>query len=202
MPDESSSRVPTGAGSAADLAGREVLVGVSGGIAAFKTCALVSALVQRGAGVTVVMTGAATRFIGPLTFESLTARRVILDLWSAEQDRDSRHIHVTERAHLFIIAPATANVIGKMAHGIADDALTTMVLAAAGPLLLAPAMNDRMWRNPIVQRNIEILRTAGGSIVEPESGWLACRTIGEGRMAEPQTILDAVIRMLTGSGRR
>ncbi|GMU38705.1 MAG: phosphopantothenoylcysteine decarboxylase [Phycisphaerae bacterium] len=202
MPDESSSRVPTGAGSAADLAGREVLVGVSGGIAAFKTCALVSALVQRGAGVTVVMTDAATRFVGPLTFESLTARRVILDLWSAEQDRDSRHIHVTERAHLVIIAPATANVIGKMAHGIADDALTTMVLAAPGPLLLAPAMNDRMWRNAIVQRNIEILRAAGWSIVEPESGWLACRTIGEGRMAEPQTILETATRMLIGGGRR
>lgn len=181
------------------LSGREVLVGVSGGIAAFKACSLVSALVQKGAGVTVVMTSAATRFVGPLTFESLTARRVLLDLWSAEHDRESQHIRVTERADLFIIAPATANLIGKMAAGIADDALTTMVLAAASPLLLAPAMNERMWNHPIVQANVRRMREIGIRMVEPESGWLACRTVGEGRMASPERILNEAMAMLCGS---
>ncbi|MCC7291165.1 MAG: bifunctional phosphopantothenoylcysteine decarboxylase/phosphopantothenate--cysteine ligase CoaBC [Phycisphaerales bacterium] len=181
---------------AVPLARREILVGVCGGIAAYKTCALASALVQRGAGVTVVMTAAATKFVGPLTFESLTSRRVLLDLWSAESDRDSQHIHVTERADLFIIAPATANSLGKIAHGIADDALTTLVLAAASPVLLAPAMNERMWKNPLVERNVQLLRDAGYLFVDPESGWQACRTRGEGRMAEPQTILETALQML------
>lgn len=171
--------------------GRRVIVGVSGGIAAFKTCSLVSLLVKEGAEVVVAMTEAATRFVGPLTFESLTARAVILDLWSAESDKDSQHIHLTERADLFVIAPATANVIAKLAAGLADDALTTMVLACPAPLLLAPAMNERMWRHPLVQRNLETLRGIGVHVVGPESGWLACRTLGEGRMAEPPDILEA-----------
>lgn len=175
-----------------------MLVGVSGGIAAFKSCLLVSTLVQNGAAVTVVMTAAATRFVGPLTFEALTSRRVILDLWSAEHDRESQHIRVTQRADLFVIAPATANIIGKMASGIADDALTTMVLAAASPILIAPAMNERMWRHPIVQSNVRRLCETGIHVVEPESGWLACRTMGEGRMASPERIFERIMTLLCG----
>jgi len=171
----------------------EIIVGVSGGIAAFKTASLVSQLVQHGAGVTVVMTESATHFVGPLTFEALTARPVVRDLWSAENDRDSQHIHVTERADLFLIAPATANVIGKIAAGIADDALTTMVMAAASPMLLAPAMNERMWNNPIVQQNVARLRKLDYRIIEPVKGWLACRTVGEGRMAEPHDIFNFLV---------
>jgi len=173
-----------------------VVVAVCGGIAAYKVCSVVSALVQRGAGVTVAMTKAATRFVGPLTFQSLTGRQVFRSLWSAGSCYDPQHIRLTERADLFLIAPATANIIGKIAAGIADDLVSTLVMTADSPVLLAPTMNSRMWQNPIVQANVRRLREAGYQFVEPESGWLACRTVGPGRMAEPETILAAVIDRL------
>lgn len=178
------------------LSGYEVVVGVCGGIAAYKVASLVSALVQRGAGVTVAMTAAAQRFISPLTFQSLTARQVFTDLWEAENYHDPQHLNLTEAADLFIVAPATANMIGKMACGLADDLLSTMMLSAACPVLLAPAMNTRMWENPIVQKNLESLRSRGYQVTPPGEGWLACRTIGAGRMAEPQQILDQAIDLL------
>ncbi len=180
----------------ADLTGYEVLVGVCGGISAYKVCTVVSTLVQRGAGVTVAMTEAATKFVGPLTFQSLTARQVFTTLWSAEAYYDPQHIRLTEAADLFLIAPATANIIGKIACGIADDLLSTLVMTADCPVLLAPAMNTRMWQNPIVQANVTKLRGTGHPIIEPVSGWLACRTVGPGRMAEPQVILAEVIERL------
>ncbi len=181
------------------LTGYEVVVGLCGGIAAYKVASLVSALVQRGAGVTVAMTDAAQRFITPLTFQSLTARQVFTDLWQSENSYDPQHLNLTEAADLFIIAPATANTIGKIACGLADDLLSTMVMSADCPVLLAPAMNTRMWQNPIVQKNLQTLLASGSHMVPPGEGWLACRTIGAGRMAEPQEILEAAVSLLKKS---
>lgn len=182
--------VPTGSG--ADLAGYEVAVGIGGGIAAYKVCTVVSRLVQRGCGVTVAMTESATRFVGPVTFQALTARRVFTSLWTAVDDYEPQHLRLTETADLFLVAPATANLIGKFNAGIGDDLVTTLMLGRDCPVLIAPAMNTRMWMNPVVQRNIAALRELDCAVVEPAEGWLACRTIGQGRMAEPEAILAAV----------
>lgn len=182
-----------------DLEGREVLVGVSGGIAAYKSADLVSKLVQRGAGVTVAMTRSARRFVTPLTFQALSGRPVLTSLWADEQPGDVQHISLTGRADLIIIAPATANIIGKIAAGIADDVLTTLVISAASPVLLAPAMNDRMWANPVVQENVARLRKHGFSFVGPGEGWLACRSVGPGRMAEPVEVVEVAAGLLSRS---
>ncbi len=179
-----------------DLAGYEVLVGVCGGIAAYKVCSVVSALVQRGAGVTVAMTEAGTRFVGPATFQALTARQVLTSLWTADARYDPGHIRLTDAADLFLLAPATANILGKIAGGIADDLVSTLVMSADCPVVLAPSMNTRMWQNPIVQANAAKLRDHGYDFIEPGSGWLACRTAGPGRMAEPGAILTHVIGRL------
>lgn len=187
---------------ARDLAGREVVVAVCGGIAAYKVCTVVSRLVQRGAGVTVAMTEAATRFVTPLTFQSLTLRKVFTSAWDAEGYHDPQHLRLTEGADLFIVAPATANMIGKIAHGIADDLISTMVMSTACPVLLAPAMNTRMWDNPIVQANIKTLARAGYALVGPNAGWLACRTVGAGRMSEAEEVVAAAVEMLGKSPRR
>lgn len=179
-----------------ELTGHEVVVGVCGGIAAYKTAALVSALVQRGAGVTVAMTAAARHFVGPLTFEALTARQVFTSPWESTAYFDPQHIRLTEGADLMVIAPATANILGKISHGLADDLVSTMVMSAACPILFAPAMNTRMWENPIVQDNVKSLAARGYLMVPPGEGWLACRTIGAGRMAEPDEILARTIELL------
>jgi phosphopantothenoylcysteine decarboxylase/phosphopantothenate--cysteine ligase len=131
-----------------------------------------------------------------LTFESLSGRRVFTSLWESTEAHDPQHLSLTERADLFIIAPATANLIGKMAHGLADDLVSTMVLAAAGPILLAPAMNTRMWENPVVQENLRTLTKRGVHVAPPGEGWLACRATGMGRMAEPEGILAEAILLL------
>ena len=179
-----------------DLTGYEVLVAVCGGIAAYKVCASVSRLVQRGVGVTVVMTRSARKLVGPATFQALSGRRVLTSLWKPTADYDSQHIHVTERADLCVVAPATANIIGKIAAGIADDLVSTLLAAAASPVLLAPAMNTRMWENPLVKANVARLEQAGFRLVGPGEGWLACRTIGMGRMAEPDEIVEAAAKLL------
>lgn len=179
-----------------DLTGYEVLIAVTGGIAAYKTCHVVSRLVQRGCGCTVVMTDAATRFVGPMTFQALTARRVFTSLWDADERTDHQHIRLPELADLIAIAPATANIIGKIASGIADDLVSTTVMSADSPVLLAPAMNVRMWDNPVVQQNVERLRSLGLHIVDPESGWQSCRSRGVGRMAEPEDIINAIVKLL------
>ena len=179
-----------------DLAGYEVLVAVAGGIAAYKVCDVVSKLVQRRAGVTVAMTASAGRFVGATTFQALTGRRVLTNLWATDDPADVQHIALSGSADLMLIAPATANVIAKIAAGIADDVVTTLVISHASPLLLAPAMNDRMWSNPIVQRNVAGLKKLGGHFVGPGEGWLACRSVGPGRMAEASEILETIIRML------
>ncbi|HUU83675.1 MAG TPA: flavoprotein [Phycisphaerae bacterium] len=179
-----------------ELGGYEVLVAVCGGIAAYKVCQVVSTLVQRGAGVTVAMTESATRFVGAVTFGALSGRRVLTDLWAAEASYDPQHVRVTEALDALLIAPATYNVIGKIAGGIADDMVSTLVSAATGPVILAPAMNTRMWENPVLQQNVQKLREHGYRLIEPGEGWLACRTVGSGRMAEPDEILDVVVEQL------
>ncbi len=182
------------------LAGRRVLVGLSGGIAAYKVATLVSRLVQAGAEVRVVMTEAATRFVGPLTFQSLSGHPVLVSVWEHDDRPDSQHVGLARWCELMVVAPASADVMAKLAAGLTPDALTltACALPAATPLLLAPAMNADMWANPIVQRNLATLRELLPSLREvgPAEGWQACRTSGKGRMAEAQEIFDAVERQL------
>jgi phosphopantothenoylcysteine decarboxylase/phosphopantothenate--cysteine ligase len=173
----------------------EILIGVSGGVAAFKTAALVSELVQDGLGVTVVMTRAATKFVGPATFQALTGRHVVTRAF----DRSfplGPHIELARRAELLCIAPATANVLAQAAHGLADDLLSTLLLSFTGPVLLAPAMNTEMWNKSSVARNVAQLRADGLKVIDPQAGWLSCRTQGVGRMAEPAVIKAAILAQL------
>jgi phosphopantothenoylcysteine decarboxylase/phosphopantothenate--cysteine ligase len=174
------------------LKGREIVVGVTGSIAAYKAAEVVSQLVQRSAGVTVVMTRSAAQFVGPLTFQTITRRRVMIDQFDLESVVDPTHISLTDEADLVVIAPATANFMGKAAHGIADDMLTSLLLAVTCPVLVAPAMNDRMWNHPAVQENVAILRKRGYKFVEPESGFLACGTYAKGRLADPAHIVSEI----------
>lgn len=171
------------------MKGRELLLGVSGGIAAYKAAALCSRLVQAGAGVSVVMTRAATQLVGPKTFEALTGRPVLLDLFGPGAHP---HIEPAEQAELMCVAPATANIMAKAAHGLGDDLLSTLILAFAGPLVMAPAMNCQMWAKPAVQRNVAQLRADGVLLIEPGDGYLSCGMRGPGRMAEPETIYEAI----------
>lgn len=200
MPNTSRSNEPsTGAAGASPtpvLSGYEIAVCVTGGIAAYKAAALVSALVQDGCGVTVAMTRNARRFVGPLTFRALTARPVLTSQWHTGDVSDIVHLRISETADLIVVAPATANCIGKLAGGIADDLVSSLLLGADCPVLLAPAMNTRMWNHAAVQRNVEFLRGAGVLMVGPEDGWLACRTVGAGRMSEPDKIAEAVRKQL------
>jgi len=172
--------------------GREIVVGVTGGIAAYKTAALVSQLVQAGAGVTVVMTGAAERFVGAATFAALTGRPVAREIFDEAQFPLGAHIMLAERGKLLVIAPASADFLAKAAHGLADDLLSTLYLAFGGLVLMAPAMNTAMWEHAAVQRNVATLRADGVQFVDPGSGWLSCRQVGAGRMAEPEAILAAI----------
>ncbi len=173
--------------------GRELIIGVTGGIAAFKTAALVSKLVQAGAGVTVVMTEAATHLVGPKTFEALSGRSVATETFGPSAHP---HIELAESADLLCVAPATANILAKIAGGLGDDLLSTLLLAFSGPALLAPAMNHRMWEKPAVQRNVAQVRTDGYHIIEPGEGYLSCGTRGRGRMAEPEQIFATIAEML------
>ena len=180
------------------LTGYEALLCLAGGIACYKVADLASKLVQAGAGVTVAMTDAATRFIAPLTFQTLTARRVYTSMWQSSEDFDAKHVSLTDRADLMILAPATANTIGKMAHGIADDLVSALALSATGacPILIAPAMNNRMWAAPAVQDNLATLKQRGICTVGPAEGRLACGAEGIGRMSEPAEILAAASALL------
>lgn len=177
---------------ATDLVGYELLVGVGGGIAAYKVCQVASRLVQRGCGVTVSMTEAGTRFVAPLTFQALTQRPVFTTMWEVPGYYQPQHLSLSEVADLFLVAPATADLIGKFAAGIADDLVTTLMVGRDCPTLLAPAMNTRMWENPVVQRNVATLRDLGFGFIEPGEGWLAEGTSGKGRMAEADEIIDLV----------
>lgn len=168
---------------------REILIGVTGGIAAYKTADLTSKLVQAGASVTVAMTESAKKFVGPTTFEALTNRPVYENLFEPVEHPQGEHIGLARRADLYLIAPATADFLAKAAHGHASDLVSTLVLTVTCPVFVAPAMNTEMWNKPPVQRNIQQLKEDGLNFVEPGSGWLSCGQIGAGRMAEPADIL-------------
>ena len=173
---------------------REILIGVTAGIAAYKTCDLVSRLVKAGHGVTVVMTENAAHLVGPRTFQALTGRNVLVQMFSEESAIP--HIEPARAADLLCVAPATANFLAKAANGLADDLLSTLYLAFSGPVLLAPAMNSKMWAKPAVQRNVRQLAEDGAQFVGPVSGHLACGEDGVGRMAEPAEIFEKIQKLL------
>lgn len=176
------------------LDGKCVILGVTGGIAAYKMASVASALRKRGAEIHVIMTKNATEFITPLTFETLTNNRCITDTFARDFEFDVKHISLAKKADVILIAPATANVIAKLAHGIADDMLTTTVLASKAPKLVSPAMNTAMMENPITQDNIKTLEHYGFRIIESDSGILACGDVGKGRMPEPEVLVDEICR--------
>lgn len=178
------------------LKGKTVLLGVTGGIAAYKAAALASALVKQHAAVEVVMTENATQFVTPLTFEQLTGRRTMVNTFDRNFSHQVEHIALAERTDLVIVAPATANVCAKLAHGLADDMLTTTILACRCPKLIAPAMNTNMYENPVTQDNLALLRRYGWEVIEPASGRLACGAVGKGKLPEPEEILQYILRQL------
>jgi phosphopantothenoylcysteine decarboxylase/phosphopantothenate--cysteine ligase len=178
-----------------------VLLGVGGGIAAYKAAELARALVQRDIGVDVVMTDAAQEFVRPLTFAALTGRKVITGMFSPASPEGTlasavEHIAVAQRSAALVVAPATADLLAKFAHGLANDFLCTAYLAFTGPVVLAPAMNVNMWRHAATQANLDVLRKRGHVIVEPEEGFLACGMVGPGRLADPARIAEAVVQIL------
>ena len=178
------------------LKNKTILLGVTGGIAAYKAAALASALVKLHANVEVVMTENATKFITPLTFEQLTGRRTMVDTFDRNFSHQVEHISLAERTDLVIVAPATANVCAKLAHGLADDMLTTTVLACKCPKLIAPAMNTIMYENPVTQDNLQILCRYGWDVIEPASGRLACGAVGKGKMPEPEDLVQHILRYI------
>jgi phosphopantothenoylcysteine decarboxylase/phosphopantothenate--cysteine ligase len=174
-----------------------VVLGVGGGIAAYKAAELVRALSERGFEVQVVITKAGQEFVRPLTFAALTGRKVITDMFPPAGSGETlasalEHIQVATESALLVVAPATADLLAKFAHGLADDFLSTLYLAFNGPVVLAPAMNSHMWAHPATQQNVEVLRSRGHVMVGPDEGWLACGMVGPGRLAEPERIADAV----------
>src|SRR5947207_6714725 len=177
-----------------------VALGVTGGIGAYKAVEVARGLQRRGHDVVAVMTHAATRFVGPVTFEAITRRRVIVDQFDAGMNADIEHIALASTIDLLLIAPSTANVIGKMANGIADDFLSTLYTATRAPVLIAPAMNTNMFEHEAVRRNIDTLTARGVRFVDPGEGYLACGWIGKGRLAEPARIAEAADTLLRPSG--
>lgn len=179
------------------LKGKEIILGVTGGIAAYKSVELLRLLTKAGANVHVIMTASATEFVTPLTFQTLSMNPVSTSLFNLISEREIGHISLADRADLFVIAPATANVIGKLANGIADDMLTTTVMATKAPVLVAPAMNVNMYQNPIYKENEKKLKRHGYLFVEPARGMLACGWEGEGKLQEPQIIFEEALAALT-----
>lgn len=179
------------------LKNKTVVIGVSGGIAVYKTLDVISRLRKLGVNVNVIMTKSATEFVTPLSFQSLSQNYVVCDMFEDPKTWDVEHVSLAKRADVFLIAPATANVIGKIANGIADDMLTTTVMATKAKVLIAPAMNTNMYENPMLQRNINTLKELGYNFVEPESGRLACGDTGKGKLASPEIIVDEVVKLLS-----
>ena len=177
------------------LTGARIIVGVTGGIAAYKTCTLVSRLAQAGAQVTVAMTDAACRFVTPLTFQALSARPVYTSQWEHIESQDPQHISLASAADLAIVAPCTMDAMARLATGRTDD-VVSLILSAVDrsktPVVLAPSMNDVMWAQPATQRNLATLRSDGYTIVGPATGWQACRHLGPGRMVEPEELLASI----------
>jgi phosphopantothenoylcysteine decarboxylase/phosphopantothenate--cysteine ligase len=186
--------------SARSLAGRTILLGVSGSIAAYKAAGLASALRRRRAAVTVIMTAAAREFVTPLTFQTLTKNAVVTDMFGPQEEFKPEHVALADRADALVIAPATANVIGKIAAGLADDILSATAMTVDAPVLLAPAMNTRMWNNPVVKANVARLKRLGYAFVGPVSGRLASGAVGAGRFADVETVVRAVEDLLAAGG--
>ena len=178
------------------LEGKHIVLGVTGSIAAFKIASLASMLKKKKADVTVIMTQNATNFINPVTFESLTGNKCLVDTFDRNFQHSVEHVSLAKQTDVFMIAPASANVIAKAAHGIADDMLTTTLLACQCPKIIAPAMNTRMYQNPIVQDNMKILQNYGMEVITPATGYLACGDTGEGKMPEPELLLEYIIKAL------
>lgn len=181
---------------------KNFIVAVTGGIAAYKTCTLVSQLAQAGASINVLMTNAATKFVTPLTFESLSGKPVLTSTWDQIEHHDSQHIQLARAADAFIIAPCTANTLAKISHGLADNIVTTIALALQPHTLkfIAPSMNADMYTNPVTQENLQRVQTLlGFERLGPAEGWQACRTKGPGRMLEPEQILEALSNRLSKS---
>lgn len=183
------------------LANKQILVGVTGGIAAYKTATLVSRLAQAGAQVTVAMTPSATRFITPLTMQALSGRPVYTSAWEHIESHDPQHVSLARAAHAAVVAPASMDFCARLATGLTDDVVTLILSAidqAKTPVLLAPSMNAQMWAQPSTQRNIATLTGDGYRLVGPAEGWQACRTVGAGRMVEPEELFKAVERAVAG----
>ena len=176
------------------LENKTVLLGVTGGIAAYKSASLASKLVKAGAEVRVIMTENATNFINPITFESLTGHKCVVDTFDRNFEFKVEHVALAQKADVIIIAPATANVMAKLAYGLADDMLTTTVLASKAPKIIAPAMNTGMYENPATQHNIEVLKGYGMEVITPASGYLACGDVGAGKMPEPEDLYEHILR--------
>ena len=176
------------------LKGKTILLGVTGSIAAYKIAYLASALVKSGAKVHVLMTKNATNFINPITFETLTGNKCLIDTFDRNFQFSVEHVSLAKEADVFLVAPASANVIGKLAHGIADDMLTTTFMACTCPKIISPAMNTRMYENPITQDNLKILEHYGMEVIRPASGYLACGDTGAGKMPEPETLFEYILR--------
>ncbi|MHC4996728.1 MAG: flavoprotein [Planctomycetota bacterium] len=188
-------------GASEQLNGKRVVVALTGGIACYKACGVVSRLVQQGAEVTAMMTDAATKFVGPLTLESLSGRAVQTSLWQAVDNYTSEHVDLARWCDAMLIAPASANTIAKLAGGICDNVVTAVACALPTdtPLIVAPSMNEGMWLNPLTQRNVKTLvEVRGVRMIGPGEGWQACRTEGAGRMSEPDEIVEAMAEILGG----
>ncbi len=179
------------------LKDKHIVLGVSGSIAAYKIASLASMLMKRQADVTVIMTQNATNFIHPITFESLTGNKCLVDTFDRNFQHSVEHVSLAKQTDVILVAPASANVIAKAAHGIADDMLTTTLLACQCPKIVAPAMNTRMYHNPVVQDNLKILEKYGMEVVTPDNGYLACGDTGEGKMPEPEALYEAIVKALT-----
>lgn len=174
----------------------KIVLGVTGSIAAYKAAELLRLMIKRGWAVSVVMTRAATRFVGELTFQTLSRNPVLVDEFERKEDWDPAHVSLADWADLLAIAPCTANVIAKLAHGLADDALTSTALACKAPLIIAPAMNENMWRHPATRANLGILKKRGACIVNPERGELACGWAGQGRLASLDEVMKTIDKVL------
>ncbi len=178
------------------FSGKKIVIGVTGSIAAFKVAGWVSTLTKEGADVSVIMTESGQRFVAPLTFAALSGNSVFTDMFQMEEAHAISHIQLAQGADLILVAPATANTIAKLAHGFADDLLSTTILAADCPVLIAPAMNSKMFENPLTQQNIELLREVGYGIIDPEYGQMACKTEGPGRLAEWDNVEEQILQVL------
>ncbi|MDE7038860.1 MAG: bifunctional phosphopantothenoylcysteine decarboxylase/phosphopantothenate--cysteine ligase CoaBC, partial [Lachnospiraceae bacterium] len=177
-----------------NLKNKTILLGVTGGIAAYKTASLASTLVKSGAEVRVIMTENASKFITPITFESLTGHKCIVDTFDRNFEFKIEHVSLAQKADVIMVAPATANVIAKLAHGLADDMLTTTILASRAPKIIAPAMNTGMYENPVTQDNLAALKRYGMEVISPANGRLACGDVGAGKMPEPDVLYEHILR--------